>query len=139
MTDSIFGKIQTNEDNIEIAQEPVLQRFKGHIENKANGNSHYVWVHPDVLDNELSDVFEETEVLVMGNRRKRTVCRIFADPNLAKNAIAMSRITRNNVAIKMGDKISLKEIEEVSMIAKISCAPFQDNVANLGGDLRSTY
>ena len=84
-------------------------------------------------------IFNGECVLLVGKRRHKTLCMVVIDNNLPVDKAAVSKVTRNNLRVKLGDKITVKAEDNIPNLKKIHVIPYKDSIEGLTGDLTQTY
>ena len=80
-------------------------------------------------------------VLLIGKRRKTTLCIALeqesAEPKLGN--IYMSKGTRKNLNVRLGDTVMVKPQENVPNLTKVDIRPFDDTIEGITGDITQTF
>ncbi|BFU22602.1 transitional endoplasmic reticulum ATPase, putative [Entamoeba histolytica] len=81
------------------------------------------------------ELFRGETILLKGKRRKETVCLVEVLEDYPDNHIQTSRVTRNNLHVKLGDVITIHKLEDVPNAQAIHVLPYMDTIEGLTGDL----
>lgn len=80
-------------------------------------------------------VFNGDPVLLRGKRRNKTVCIAIKDNKLDPQKIAINKVVRNNLKVKLGDLVTLSSVEQVPNLKKIHVLPYADTIEGLTGNI----
>eukprot|EP01041_Mallomonas_annulata_P001272 gene1272-2458_t len=84
-------------------------------------------------------LFGGDTVLLKGRKRKDTVAIINTDDSVSDNRIRMTKVTRSNLRLRLGDTVTVTAFPDVKFAKSITVLPFQDTVEGLTGDLFEVY
>jgi len=82
------------------------------------------------------------QVLLMGKKRRETVCIAFSpdeNSNAKDDEIRMNKGTRRNLRVRLGDIVRVSAVPELPNATQIKVLPFADTIEGLTGDLTQTY
>lgn len=80
-------------------------------------------------------IYNGDPVILKGKRRHTTLCIAIRDNNLDSQKIAINKVVRNNLRVKLGDIITVKPALEVPNLKKIHVLPYADTIEGLTGNL----
>ena len=80
-------------------------------------------------------VYNGDPVLLKGKRRNHTLCIAIRDNNLDPQKIAINKVSRNNLRVKLGDLLTVSPVEEVPNLKKIHVLPYEDTIEGLTGNI----
>jgi len=81
------------------------------VENPPNDDNSTCVMHEDKMK-EL-DVYNGDPVLLKGKRRNKTLCIAIRDNSIDATKIAINKVTRNNLRVRLGDVITVTNVPEV--------------------------
>jgi len=81
------------------------------------------------------DLYRGDTALIKGKKRKETVCIVLSDDSVEENKIKMNRVVRQNLAVKLGDLVTINPCQDIKYGTKIHVLPIDDTVEGLEGDL----
>lgn len=84
-------------------------------------------------------VFNGEPVLLKGKRRNKTLLIAIKDDKLDPSKIAINKVVRGNLKVKLGDLISVTVPEQVPDLKKIHILPYADTIEGITGDLTQLY
>lgn len=84
-------------------------------------------------------IFNGDPVLVKGKRRNKTLLIAVKDNKLAPTKVAVNKVSRGNLKVKLGDVVTVNPAETVPDLQKIHVLPYQDTIEGLTGDIVQTY
>lgn len=84
-------------------------------------------------------VFNGEPVLLKGKRRNKTLLIAIKDDKLDPSKIAINKVVRNNLKVKLGDLITISVPEQVPDLKKIHILPYADTIEGITGDLTQLY
>lgn len=80
-------------------------------------------------------VYNGDPILVKGKRRNQTLCIAIRDSNIDASKIAINKVVRNNLRVKMGDLVTVNPVTEVPNLKKIHVLPYADTIEGLTGNI----
>ncbi len=85
-------------------------------------------------------IFNGDAVLLKGKRRKKTMCIAIRDNALADTQkVAINKVSRNNLRVKLGDVITVNSLTDVPNLTKIHVLPYADTIEGLTGNIAEIY
>uniref|UniRef100_UPI00398ED519 transitional endoplasmic reticulum ATPase-like isoform X1 n=2 Tax=Pristiophorus japonicus TaxID=55135 RepID=UPI00398ED519 len=84
-------------------------------------------------------LFRGDTVLLKGKKRRETVCIVLSDETCAEEKIRISRVTRNNLRVRLGDVVSIQACPDVKYGKRIHVLPIDDTIEGLTGNLFEVY
>ena len=80
-------------------------------------------------------IFNGDPIFVKGKRRNRTLLIAVKDNRLSNGKIAINKVVRGNLKVKVGDLSTVNPAETVPDLTKIHILPYEDTIEGLTGDL----
>ncbi|XP_069783477.1 transitional endoplasmic reticulum ATPase-like isoform X2 [Narcine bancroftii] len=84
-------------------------------------------------------LFRGDTVLLKGKKRRETVCIVLSDDTCSEERIRISRVTRNNLRVRLGDVVSIQACPDVKYGKRIHVLPIDDTIEGLTGNLFEVY
>ncbi|XP_078091139.1 transitional endoplasmic reticulum ATPase-like [Mustelus asterias] len=84
-------------------------------------------------------LFRGDTVMLKGKKRRETVCIVLSDETCAEEKIRISRVTRNNLRVRLGDVVSIQACPDVKYGKRIHVLPIDDTIEGLTGNLFEVY
>lgn len=121
--------------NIEETEQQVQSRAPNRllVEEPTSDDNSICLMHSEKMK-ELK-VFNGEPVLIKGKRRNKTLVIAIKDDRLDVSKIAINKVVRNNLKIKLGDLVTVTVPEAVPDLKKIHILPYQDTIEGITGDL----
>eukprot|EP00761_Pharyngomonas_kirbyi_P011380 gb/GECH01011405.1/.p1 GENE.gb/GECH01011405.1/~~gb/GECH01011405.1/.p1 ORF type:complete len:796 (+),score=253.11 gb/GECH01011405.1/:1-2388(+) len=107
------------------------------VDDATQDDNTIVSLHPDTME-EL-DLFRGDTILIRGKLRKDTVCIVVADEDTETGKIRMNRVVRNNIRVRLGDMVLIKQCEDIKYGKRVHVLPIDDTVEGITGDLFETF
>eukprot|EP01038_Epipyxis_sp_PR26KG_P009016 gene9016-12160_t len=82
---------------------------------------------------------EGDAVLLRGKKRKSTVAIVQSDENVAEAKIKMTKVTRSNLRLRVGDTVSITALPDIKEAKSIVVVPFKDSIEGLKGDIHDVF
>lgn len=106
------------------------------IDDSLNDDNSVALIHPEKME-ELG-LFNGTTIILKGKLRKTTICiAISSDECKSKEKILINRVIRNNIRLKIGDIVSIQEVN-IDNADRIHILPIDDTIEGITGDLYET-
>ncbi|XP_078537709.1 transitional endoplasmic reticulum ATPase-like [Lissotriton helveticus] len=84
-------------------------------------------------------LFRGDTVLLKGKKRRETVCIVLSDDTCQNEKVRLSRVTRNNLRVRLGDVVSIQACPDVKYGKRIHVLPIDDTIEGLTGNLFEVY
>ncbi|XP_067877324.1 transitional endoplasmic reticulum ATPase-like isoform X2 [Heterodontus francisci] len=84
-------------------------------------------------------LFRGDTVMLKGKKRRETICIVLSDETCAEERIRISRVTRNNLRVRLGDVVSIQACPDVKYGKRIHVLPIDDTIEGLTGNLFEVY
>ncbi|CAM9576136.1 unnamed protein product [Chrysoparadoxa australica] len=84
-------------------------------------------------------IFNGDAVLLRGKKRKDTICVAMAEEGLEENRIRMSKVTRNNLRIRLGDIATVHEAPDIKYATVVHVLPYAEDLEGISGDIFETF
>lgn len=84
-------------------------------------------------------LFRGDTVLLKGKKRRETICIVLSDDTCSEERIRVSRVTRNNLRVRLGDVVSIQSCPDVKYGKRIHVLPIDDTIEGLTGNLFEVY
>lgn len=84
-------------------------------------------------------IYRGDTITIKGKKNKSTVVIVLEDPELPEGKIRLSKVTRLNACLKLGDTATINPCRDIAYGNRIHVLPFDDTVQNLSGDLFDTF
>ena len=78
-------------------------------------------------------------VLLKGKRRKTTLAIVARDDTISDNKIAMTKVVRSNLRLRLGDTVSISAFKEAKIAKAVSVQPFRDTIEGVSGDFFEVF
>jgi len=101
--------------------------------NSIHDDNSIIGLHPDKLD-ELG-FFRGEIVIIKGKRRKETLAIAIPDESCQVGCIQMNKVVRRNLAVMLGDVVSVHRCEDCPNADKVTILPYADTIEGITGDL----
>ncbi|KAG5278150.1 hypothetical protein AALO_G00095740 [Alosa alosa] len=88
---------------------------------------------------EQLQLFRGDTVVLRGRKRRETVCIALTDDSCLDERIRMTRVTRNNLRVRLGDVISIHACPDVKYGKRIHVLPIDDTIEGLTGNLFEVF
>eukprot|EP00917_Polyrhabdina_sp_WS-2016_P016206 GHVP01035152.1.p1 GENE.GHVP01035152.1~~GHVP01035152.1.p1 ORF type:complete len:790 (+),score=171.10 GHVP01035152.1:4056-6425(+) len=85
------------------------------------------------------NIFRGDPLLIKGKKRKDTVCIALSDEALEPGKIRLSKIVRKNLAVRLGDIVTVNVCGEVPYGKRIHVLPLDDTIEGISGNLFDQY
>jgi len=85
------------------------------------------------------ELYRGDTVIIKGKRRQETVCIALIAEDVEPAKIKMNRVVRQNLRVKLGDIVTINQIQDMQYASKIHVLPFEDSVEGIQGDLFQTF
>ena len=79
-------------------------------------------------------IFNGDPVILKGKRRNKTLLIAIWDNKLPNNKIAINKVIRGNLKVKLSDLVTVLPAESVKDLKKIHILPYEDTIEGLTGD-----
>lgn len=126
-----FGKKEKKKPE----KKPEKKRAKNRlfVEESPNDDNSVVLITPAKLE-EL-EIFQGDTVLIKGKRSKEHVCVAMPaeDDSLEDFKIQMNRNIRKNLKVKLGDIVTVKQLDELPNATRVHILPIEDTVEGIEG------
>ena len=80
-------------------------------------------------------IFNGDPILLKGKRRNKTLCIAIRDNKLDSQKLAVNKVVRNNIKVKLGDLATVTALESVPNLQKIHVLPYSDTIEGLTGNI----
>ncbi|XP_072347023.1 transitional endoplasmic reticulum ATPase-like isoform X1 [Scyliorhinus torazame] len=84
-------------------------------------------------------LFRGDTVMLKGKKRRETVCIVLSDETCGEERIRISRVSRNNLRVRLGDVVSIQACPDVKYGKRIHVLPIDDTIEGLTGNLFEVY
>ncbi len=84
-------------------------------------------------------IYNGDPVLLQGKRRHKTLCIAIRDNTMEEGKVALNKIARGNIRVRIGDLITVRTLENVPNLQKIHVLPFEDTIEGLTGNISQTF
>ena len=85
------------------------------------------------------NIYNGDVVVLRGKRRHKTLCIALRDNTVEEGKIAVNKVVRTNLRVRLSDIVTVMPAEEVPNLKKIHLLPYADTIEGLTGDLAQTY
>ncbi|TBU00623.1 AAA ATPase [Hamiltosporidium magnivora] len=85
------------------------------------------------------NLFKNDYVLVKGRKRREAVFVLFEDPKVPPNTIILSKESRNNLRIHIGDTVKLYAVETLHKITHLEMFPIDDTIEGITGNIFEAF
>ena len=103
------------------------------VGNSANDDNSVIGMHENTMT--LLDIFAGDSVIVKGKKKKETVLVCTSDPSCEEGKIKVNGGTRKNLAVKLGDVVSIHKCDGIPYGTKVCVLPFADCLEGITGNL----
>ena len=110
--------------------------FKLVIDDAINDDNSIAMIHSEKM--EEMGIFRGSTILIKGKLRKSTSCIVLPNDDIPKEKICINRVIRNNLRLKIGDLVSVHEVE-LGYASRIHVLPIDDTIEGITGDLFETF
>ncbi|KAJ5074287.1 cell division control protein 48 [Anaeramoeba ignava] len=119
----------------------ILERKKApnrlYVDEATGDDNSSIALHPTKM-NELG-LFRGDNVLIKGKRRKETVCVVVSDEGCEPGKIKMNRVIRNNLRVRLGDIVGVKQCTDINFGQRIHVLPIADTIEGVTGNLFEVF
>ncbi|CAM9163821.1 unnamed protein product [Ascophyllum nodosum] len=84
-------------------------------------------------------IFNGDAVLLKGKKRKDTVCIALAEEGLENTTIRMSKVTRKNLRLRLGDVVTVHEAPDVKYATVVQVLPYSEDLEGVSGEMFETF
>lgn len=116
---------------------PMKNPGKLFVEEPQNDDNSVCGMHENKLK-ELN-VYNGDVVILRGKRRHKTLCIALRDNTVEEGKIAINRVVRKNLRVKLGDVATVIPANDVPNLKKIHVLPYADSIEGLTGDIATTF
>ena len=85
------------------------------------------------------NIYNGDVVELRGKRRHKTLCIALRDNTVEENKIAVNKVVRNNLRVRLSDTINVVASPEVPNLKKLHLLPYADTIEGLTGNIAQTY
>lgn len=78
-------------------------------------------------------------IRLIGKKNKDTVVTVLPDESLEVEAVAMTKIVRSNLRIKLGESVSIEPSKAIKYAKNVVIAPYIDTVYGMTGNISEAY
>jgi len=107
------------------------------VDEASNDDNSVVSMSPAKME-ELKLYRGET-VLIKGKKGKETICIILLDEQCEDVNIRMNKVVRKNLRVRLGDIVSVSQLEDVPYGKRIHVLPMDDTIEGVSGNLFDVY
>lgn len=126
--EELYKKIKEQKDkNRLVCDEPSQEQDDNSI----------ISVHPDTMED--LELFRGDTVKIIGKKHKYTIAIVLSDEECDKGKIKMNKTIRQNIRVRLGDIVVLKQCPDVKYGKRIHVLPIDDTIEGLTGDLFDTF
>eukprot|EP00055_Hartaetosiga_balthica_P018573 m.134800 g.134800 ORF g.134800 m.134800 type:complete len:809 (+) comp9735_c0_seq1:125-2551(+) len=121
-------------------EEPIAKKYRPYrliVEDAVNDDNSVASLSQAKMD-EL-ELFHGDVALIKGKRKKDTVCIVLPDPDCSDDKIRLTRSTRNNLRVRIGDVVSIHSFADIPYGKRIHVLPIDDTVEGITGNLFDTF
>lgn len=119
------------------AAPPPQKLHKLIADETTNDDNSVALMHPTRM--QQLNIFRGDTILIKGKKNKSTACLALEDPSCQENSIKISKISRRNIRILLGDTVAISAVKNIPYGNRIHVLPIDDTVKNLTGDLFDTF
>ncbi len=114
---------------------PQMKRapYRLFVDNPQNDDNSICAMNQDKMK-ELK-IYNGDPVLLRGKRRNTTLCIAIKDNTLDVSKVGVNKVVRNNLRVKTGDLLTVKNAPEVPNLKKIHVLPYSDTIEGLTGNI----
>ncbi|CAN0045160.1 unnamed protein product [Ectocarpus sp. 4 AP-2014] len=84
-------------------------------------------------------IFNGDAVLLKGKKRKDTVCIALVEDGLEDSSIRMSKVTRKNLRLRLGDIVTVHEAPDVKYATVVHVLPYAEDLEGVTGETFETF
>eukprot|EP00903_Cladosiphon_okamuranus_P010727 g10139.t1 len=84
-------------------------------------------------------IFNGDAVLLKGKKRKDTVCIALVEEGLEDSSIRMSKVTRKNLRLRLGDIVTVHEAPDVKYATVVQVLPYAEDLEGVTGETFETF
>ena len=84
-------------------------------------------------------LFAGDTVLLKGKRRRDTLAIINVDDEVHDNKICLTKVLRSNLALRLGDFVTVAPFNEAKFAKSITVLPFRDTIEGMSGDFFDVF
>lgn len=84
-------------------------------------------------------IFNGDAVLLKGKKRKDTVCIALVEEGLEDASIRMSKVTRKNLRLRLGDIVTVHEAPDVKYATVVHVLPYAEDLEGVTGETFETF
>ncbi|XP_034751596.1 transitional endoplasmic reticulum ATPase isoform X2 [Etheostoma cragini] len=92
-----------------------------------------------LIKTEELQLFRGDTVVLRGRKCRQTVCIVLTDETCGHERIRMTRVTRNNLRVRLGDVISIHACPDIKYGKRIHVLPIDDTIEGLTGNLFDVF
>ncbi|XP_039650925.1 zgc:136908 isoform X2 [Perca fluviatilis] len=92
-----------------------------------------------LIKTEELQLFRGDTVVLRGRKCRQTVCIVLTDETCGHERIRMTRVTRNNLRVRLGDVISIHACPDIKYGKQIHVLPIDDTIEGLTGNLFDVF
>lgn len=107
------------------------------IDDSTSDDHSTIAVHPDKMK-ELK-LFSGDTVLLRGKKRRSTLAVVVGDEAVGQARIQMTKVVRANLRARLGDVVTISELEDVRSAKSVSVVPYSDTIEGLTGDIFEVF
>ncbi|RYR68346.1 hypothetical protein Ahy_A03g014836 isoform B [Arachis hypogaea] len=107
------------------------------VDEAVNDDNSVVAMHPQTM--EKLQLFRGDTILIIGKKRKDTICIALADDNCEVPKIRMNKVVRSNLRVRLGDVVSVHQCPDVKYGKRVHILPIDDTVEGVTGNLFDAY
>ncbi|CAM9280289.1 unnamed protein product [Hapterophycus canaliculatus] len=84
-------------------------------------------------------IFNGDAVLLKGKKRKDTICIALVEEGLEDSSIRMSKVTRKNLRLRLGDIVTVHEAPDVKYATVVHVLPYAEDLEGVTGETFETF
>ncbi|XP_024540302.1 cell division cycle protein 48 homolog isoform X1 [Selaginella moellendorffii] len=107
------------------------------VDDAVHDDNSIVTLHPDRI--QALNLTPGDTVLVKGKRRRDTVLILLPDENCEEFKVRINKVVRVNLRVKLGEVVSIHQIQEVKYAKKVHVLPLDDTIEGLTGNLFDSF
>ena len=109
------------------------------VEESTSDDNSLASVTPAVAN--LLGLYRGDTIFIKGKKQKSTICICMddADEGVGEGKIKLNKVVRRNIAVKLGDTVTINPCKDIKYGNRIHVLPFDDSVKGLSGDLFDTF
>jgi transitional endoplasmic reticulum ATPase len=85
------------------------------------------------------ELFRGDTINIKGKKGRDTVCIVLADDDTEDGKIRMNKTIRKNLRVRLGDVVTVSQIENVPYCKKVHILPLDDTIEGVSGNLFDVY